>query len=234
MMFGCRCPECKRIVGDGERLSLEQAMQVTNLLLKDKFEVSLMKDMPSVKRRCLEERVIDVATDAIHHKVLQEARDRQLDLSGVWQGKVVDGYVAPALSQVKWQVIVYEEGMMHGEAWADLQDAWAGGCEDIFDLVSGWTDIMWSRVQDVDGAPQVVGAGLGFPDHVIEFHKGGAVQMNLKTNTRRSVRRVKVVMGSGKGTICKDPVNVFTLPGGGPAQLMPTALGEGGQVLDVP
>ena len=112
---------------------------------------------------------------------------------------------------------------MHGEIWADLQDAWAVGCEDVFNVVSGWTDVMWSRVQDVDASPQVVGAGLGFPDHVIEFHKGGAVQMNLKTNARRSVRRVDVVMGSGKGTVCKDPVNVFYLPGGGPVQVPATS-----------
>ena len=104
---------------------------------------------------------------------------------------------------------------MHGEVWADLQDAWAGKCEDVFDAVSGWTDLMWSRVQDVDAPPQVEGAGLGFPDHVVEFHKGGAVQVNLRTNTRRTVRRVSVVMGAGVGSVRTDPFNVHNYQAGG-------------------
>ncbi len=68
-------------------------------------------------------------------------------------------------------------------------------------MVAGWTDAMWGMIEEADAAPQVGGACLGFPDHAIDFLKGGAVQANMKTGTRRSVRRVCVVMGSGKGKV---------------------------------
>ena len=42
--------------------------------------------------------------------------------------------------------------------------------------------------------------------------------MNLKTGTRRSVRRVSVVMGSSKGKVCMNPVNGLYVLGEGPVQ----------------
>ena len=196
----------------GERLPLGIAMHITNMVLKGgrKVDMDLIKDMPSVKRRCLEERIIDVAMDAIYLKGLTAARNQLANVAVLQTiygrtGKVVDGFMASALSQVKWQVILQKEGTAQGEVWADLQDVWAGDLEDIFHLVSDWTDYMWSRVLDADAPPQVRGSRFGFPDYVVEFHKGGAVQINIRTTTQRTVRRVVVAMGSGVGSVSTDP-----------------------------
>ena len=117
----------EEIVISGVRLPLSLAMRVTNMVLKGgkPVDLDLLKDMPSVKRRRLEERIIDVAMDAVYLKGLEAARNKARTSSragsnpacATWvnvsatqsvygrPGKVVDGFMALALSQVKWQVI---------------------------------------------------------------------------------------------------------------------------------
>ncbi len=129
-----------------------------------------MVPMPENKRRCLEERIIDVAMN---------------------EGD----------AKIKWQVLPQEAhaGMGHGEIWADIGPEWSEECEQVYAGVQEWTDRMWSRVADEDVPPQVRGTGKRHHQHIIEFHKGGATQVNLVTNTRRTVRRMRSRWASLKG-----------------------------------
>ncbi len=77
-----------------------------------------------------------------------------------------------------------------------------------------WTDWMWSRVADEDAPRQVRGTGKRNHQYIIEFHKGGATQVNLITNTRRTVRRIEGMMGFSTGSVRKDPCNVHNMPYG--------------------
>ena len=70
-------------------------------------------------------------------------------------------------------------------------------------LTEDWKDAMWGRAESVDALPRVYGSGLGAPDHVIEFHKYGATQVNLVKGTRRPVRRLVVDMLHGDATIVR-------------------------------
>ncbi len=69
---------------------------MTGELLRNPFDDDMMKDMPSHKRRCLEERVIDVVK---LHRPGQGARGGEEEIAGVRQGKGVNGYMSPTLSQ---------------------------------------------------------------------------------------------------------------------------------------
>ncbi len=64
-----------------------------------------------------------------------------------------------------------------------------------------------------DAPPQVRGDGKRHPRYLVEFHKGGATQVNLVTNTRRTVRRIEVTTGFVPGAIRKDPCSVYNMPG---------------------
>ena len=50
--------------------------------------------------------------------------------------------------------------------------------------------------------------------YVIEFHRAGATQVNLSSNTRRIVRRIEVEMGFSDGQVRVGPYNVFNMPYG--------------------
>ena len=81
-----------------------------------------------------------------------------------------------------------------GGVWADLLPEWAEECEEVYHNIKGWTDWMWTRVNDVDAPPQVNSTGKRHSFYVIEFHRAGATQVNLSSNTRRTVRRIEVKM----------------------------------------
>ena len=92
-------------------------------------------------------------------------------------------------AQVKWQVLLHEAAAMEGWGgiWADLEAEWADEREEVYKNTMDWADLMWNRVTDVDVPPQVNSTGKMHSFYVIEFHRAGATQVNLITNTRRTV-----------------------------------------------
>ncbi len=75
-------------------------------------------------------------------------------------------------AQVKWQVMLQEAAPMEGACgvWADLQPEWAEECEEVYDIIKDWTDLMWTWARDVDAPPQVNSNGKLHSFYVIEFH----------------------------------------------------------------
>ena len=166
-------------------MTFQQAWATIRPRLDTPITLADLEDMPAAKRRCLEEKVVDAA---MQH----------------------------GCAQAKWQVMVQEAAPTEGcgGVWADLLPEWAEECEEVYHNIKGWTDWMWTRVNDVDARPQVNSTGKRHSFYVIEFHRAGATQVNLSSNTRRTVRRLEVKMGFSDGQVREDPYNVFNMPYG--------------------
>ena len=165
------------------RLPFLQAWGQVGPLLQSDTAPEDMEAMPACKRRCLEEKVIDVAMN--------------------------DG-CAQIKWQVLLQEASPSQGC--GSRWGDLEAEWSEECEQVHENTKEWTDWMWNRVAKVDAPPQVRGDGKRHTQYTIEFQRGGATQVHLDTKTRRTVRRVKVTMGFATGNVRVDPYNLHNMP----------------------
>ncbi len=103
-------------------------------------------------------------------------------------------------------MLIQEAGKKHGEIWADMQDTWSCLLDSKCNLTEDWKDPMWDRAQDLHVLPVVRGTLLGYPGHVMEFHKYGATQFNLVNGTCRPARRVSVDMAQCDLGVVREPM----------------------------
>ena len=189
-----------------QRLTYRQACGVTG----QSYAHLNLPDMTTGARRRFEQCVTDKAEDMIMKADIQEAVRNGVPVQDL-VGKTITRVtsigttlvVAPTDSLVRWQVMIMGAGIARADVWADLQDLWSCMLDSKYRLTEDWKDAMWDRAESVDALPCVYGLGLGAPDHVIEFHKYGATQVNLVKGTRRPVRRVVVDMLHGDATIVR-------------------------------
>jgi hypothetical protein len=84
------------------------------------------EEVPTEKRRRLEQKVIEIATNMRYGE---------------------DG--------IKWQFGLHEADLtaMTGEVWADLLPEWGDDCEQVYSVVKDWTDWMWAQAAERDAPP---------------------------------------------------------------------------------
>ncbi len=126
---------------------------------------------------------------------------------GCLEEKIIDVTVQAMMNaNITWQVLLSagcaQSG--YGPVWADMTDDWALECELVFDAVQEWTDAMWAKIG---------GQHFAYPHHVVEFHREGATQINLRTNSRRTVIRIEFMLGVGESQVMHDPYNVHNMVG---------------------
>ena len=100
----------QRSMAGSERLTFRESVPIASRTIGTPIEPAIMEHMPAHKRRCMEERVIDVA-----------------------MGSKDAGF--PLRSETKWQVLIQEAHARNGqgEVWADMTGEWAGCCEQVFE-----------------------------------------------------------------------------------------------------
>ncbi len=163
------------------RLSYTQALSLLPAAIgAGVCDLEAMQGVPSHRRRCIEEMVINAAMDLAQDSANKEAAHQGLGLESQLS-KASGEFAASMMAYVKWQVVLNEAGQESRDVWVDLQDTWACKCETVFQDTASWTDCMWDKVSDMDAPPQVDGTDFEYLSHVIEFHRGEAVQVNMLT-----------------------------------------------------